>query len=166
MNRNDLYRSFNAVDDDILERSEIDYNTKKRPVCIKLGVLAACLCLMISGIWVTWKTNELENISKNSQEIVQTVILNDEYYHICGEGETKILQECGLPTEISSDLAGNHITYLIFDGNHSYTVSDNQTDIELFSYAPKSNSNIYIVKIYQKYYAAIRHDHNGYHGLK
>ena len=163
MNRNDLYRSINEVDDDILERSETVHKARKSSKWTKWGALAACICLIISGIWVA----QQPNVNKTpSQAMAQTVILNEEYYYICGKGEASILQECGLPTEISSDLAGNHIAYLRYDGNHSYTVSDNQTDVELFSYAPEQNSNIYIVKLGQEYYAAIRHDQNGYHGLK
>ena len=76
------------------------------------------------------------------------------------------MQNCGLPAEISSDLSGDRVAYLSYDGNHSYSVSDKETDIELFSYAPEQNSNIYIVQLGKEYYAVIRHDQNGYHGLK
>ena len=46
MNRNDLYHSFNAVDDDVLERSETAYHSKKKPMWLKWGAIAACLCLV------------------------------------------------------------------------------------------------------------------------
>ena len=43
MNREDLYRSFNNIDDDILERSEAN---KKRLAYTwkKWGAIAACFC--------------------------------------------------------------------------------------------------------------------------
>lgn len=45
MNRKDLYNSFHEVDDDILERSEIASQNKKKPIWLKWGTFAACLCL-------------------------------------------------------------------------------------------------------------------------
>lgn len=48
MNRKDLYNGFNEVDDDILERSETAYRSKKKPVWLKWGAIAACLCLVVS----------------------------------------------------------------------------------------------------------------------
>ncbi len=52
MNRNDLFRAFNDVDDDILERSEAPASRRKSPVLRKWGVLAACLTLFVglSGV--------------------------------------------------------------------------------------------------------------------
>lgn len=49
MNREDLYRSFNNIDDDILERSEV---TKKNSMYIwkKWGVIAACVCIVVIGV--------------------------------------------------------------------------------------------------------------------
>ena len=49
MNREDLYRSFNNIDDDILERSEV---TKKNSMYVwKIwGVIAACVCIVVIGV--------------------------------------------------------------------------------------------------------------------
>lgn len=49
MNREDLYRSFNNIDDDILERSEV---TKKNSMYVwkKWGVIAACVCIVVIGV--------------------------------------------------------------------------------------------------------------------
>lgn len=49
MNREDLYRSFNNIDDDILERSEV--NKKRLPYAWKKwGAIAACLCILVIGV--------------------------------------------------------------------------------------------------------------------
>ena len=48
MNRKDLYNGFNEVDDDILERSETASRSKKKPVWLKWGAIAACLCLIVA----------------------------------------------------------------------------------------------------------------------
>lgn len=49
MNKEDLYRSFNNIDDDILERSEV---TKINSMYAwkKWGVIAACLSLLVIGV--------------------------------------------------------------------------------------------------------------------
>ena len=52
MNRKDLYNGFNEVDDDILERSETVFKNKKKPVWLKWGAMAACLCLVIVGAFM------------------------------------------------------------------------------------------------------------------
>lgn len=64
MNRTDLYRSFNNIDDDILERSEAN---KRKSIYAwkKWGAVAACICLLAIGvinIYNKWENmRELEN---------------------------------------------------------------------------------------------------------
>ena len=49
MNREDLYRSFNNIDDDILERSEA--KKKRLPYAWKKwGAIASCFCLLVIGV--------------------------------------------------------------------------------------------------------------------
>ena len=48
MNRKDLYNAVNEVDDEVLERSETASRNKKKPVWLKWGAIAACLCLIVS----------------------------------------------------------------------------------------------------------------------
>ncbi len=60
MNREDLYKGFIGVDEDILERSEVAAKNKKNTVWlkwVKWGVLAACLCLVVGG--AVWKISKL-----------------------------------------------------------------------------------------------------------
>lgn len=46
MDRKDLYKSFDEIDDDILERSETAASVRKKAVWLKWGAAAACLCLL------------------------------------------------------------------------------------------------------------------------
>lgn len=48
MNRKDLYNAINEVDDDILERSETASRSKRKPMWLKWGTIAACLCLVVA----------------------------------------------------------------------------------------------------------------------
>lgn len=47
MNKNELFRAFESVDDDILERSEAPAARRKLPALGKWGALAACLALAV-----------------------------------------------------------------------------------------------------------------------
>ena len=70
MNREDLYRSFNNIDDDILERSEAN---KKRLSYTwkKWGAIAACLCILVIGAISI--LNNQSGIEMESQMVVHLV---------------------------------------------------------------------------------------------
>lgn len=60
MNKNDLYRAFNDVDDDILERSEETVGRRKVSTYLKWRALAACLALVVglTGIAIAAEARE------------------------------------------------------------------------------------------------------------
>ena len=68
MDRNDLYNSFNEVDDDILERSETASKEKKKLVWLKWAAAVACLCLVV-GISMHMRDRTLLTERKNGREI-------------------------------------------------------------------------------------------------
>ncbi len=90
---------------------------------------------------------------------------NESYYHICGSGESPILKECGLPLEITSDLAGTFISYLEPGSDNTYLFTETDTGTILYEYGPDPNENVYIVLLDRRYFAAIRCDADGHHGL-
>ena len=51
MNKNDLFRAFDELDDDILERSEVSAPRRKVSSLRKWGAVAACLCLAAAGVF-------------------------------------------------------------------------------------------------------------------
>ena len=72
-----------------------------------------------------------------------------------------------MPAEITEALAGDHIGYLVQAEKNTYYVQDHleNGDVELLEYAPQPNSNVYILRLEGRYFAAIRRDSEGYHGL-
>lgn len=139
----------------------LNYKKKaKKPGWIKWGAMAACLCLVVVCAITSYNT-------ENTFDYPETMIYNNAEYVVCGEGEAAILENCGLPVEISADLAGEHICYLIRAEKDKLVVAENATEsqAELFEYAPVPNENIFILCIEGKYYATIRRDSNGYYGL-
>lgn len=80
MNRKDLYQSLNQIDDDILERSEVTVQRKKKSAWLKWGTMAACLTVVaIAGVSIFTGSNtvrtsmggvmrEYKNVSVSSSE--------------------------------------------------------------------------------------------------
>lgn len=54
MNEYDLFRAFEDVDEDILERSEVAATRRRVPTFLKWGAVAACLALVISLAGITF----------------------------------------------------------------------------------------------------------------
>lgn len=128
----------------------------------KIIILAMCLILTVSVAVIG-----LQNHNKKSKCFVPTVLIEDTEYVICGdEGEAEILKNCGLPAKLTADLVGNFVSYLEYDGEHNYTLAENETEISMFEYKPQPNTNVYIVRIDGKYFASVKYYGGGYHGIK
>lgn len=127
-------------------------------------IIISILCLILT---VSVAVIGLQNHNKKSTCYVPTVLIEDTEYVICGdEGEAEILKNCGLPAKLTADLVGNFVSYLEYDGEHNYTLTENETEIPMFEYKPQTNTNVYIVRIDGKYFAAVKYYGNGYHGIK
>ena len=128
----------------------------------KIIILVLCSILTVSVAVVS-----LKNHNKKSTGYVPTVLIGNAQYVICGdEGEAEILKNCGLPAKLTADLVGKFTSYLEYDGEHCYTLTENETEIPMFEYNPQPNTNVYVVRIDGKYYAAVKYDGDGYHGIK
>ena len=44
-----IYQALGEVDDELLERCEVHVAARRRPVWVRLGAMAACLCLVVLG---------------------------------------------------------------------------------------------------------------------
>ena len=139
----------------------VNYTAKKKSnAWVKWASVAACFSIML--VSVVFAVQYFDN---NQFEIPQTVKFNNADYVICGsDGEATILEQVNLPTVLTEDLAGKQIAYLEVD-NNIFSITETVTDFVLYEYAPYPNSNVYIVLIDGNYYAAIRRDANGYHGI-
>ena len=60
MNKNDLFRAFDGVDEDILERSEAPAPRRAMPAFRKWGVLAACMALTVGLVGMAFATEARE----------------------------------------------------------------------------------------------------------
>ena len=161
MKKEQLFEVFGEIDETYVNKAR---QTTKKIVLhawMKWGGIAACLCLVLVCAFVVL------NLDNDAWDYAETVIYNNAKYVICGEGEVSILKECGLPAVITEDLAGKHLAFLEQAEKNTYhiSVSTDDANVTLFEYAPQPNENVYIVCIDGKYFAAIRKDSEGYHGL-
>ena len=138
MNRDDLYRSFGELDDDILERSE----RRKRPMWIKWAALAACLCL-VAGLALPVL------YFKGGQDPVTDIAAleyNGKFYEAVDIPE--VLEKYGLPRKITTDMAGRHLGYLKHNGVNGYECTAMQTDMELYQYAPAVCDGVMVLSMF------------------
>lgn len=147
------------ISDDLVEAAAINKKRKTPASWLRWAAVAACLCIALAGAICIFQN------SNRNQGLALAVEYNGANYAVCGtSGEAAILTACGLPVELTADLAGEFVAYLQFDGVWCYTVSEEETDIVLYRYGPETTENVYILLTDGQYYAAIRRD-TVFHGL-
>lgn len=156
MNRKDLYNGFNEVDDDILERSEMNAKKSKRPAWIKWGAMAACLCLVIGiAIPVLHPKGgpDTQGPYDSPVESIALLYFNGVLYECCDNPQA--LERLGLPSEITAEMAGDHVAYIELGGSVDYQETVSQTDKELFQYAPAPSRAVYVLRDGDNYMAVV-----------
>lgn len=156
MNRKDLYNGFNEVDDDILERSETASRSKKKPVWLKWGAIAACLCLVVSiAIPVLHHKGGpgSQDPIDDFPAVAALLYFNGALYECCDIPQA--LERLGLPSEITPEIAGEHVANIELGGIMDYQETVSQTDKELFQYAPAPSRAVYVLRDGDNYMAAV-----------
>ena len=164
MKNEKMLHAIGQIDDELIYGAVNDVmagQTKKNG-WRKWAAMAACLCLVMAGIFA------VPNLNEGTHDYIETVTYNGAVYAVCGSGEAAILEKCGLPTSLSEALAGNYLGELQreAESEYNYVIGDTQAgSMKIYEYAPAPNENVYILCIDGEYYAAIRKDADGYHGL-
>lgn len=145
-----------------MKKNNISYKTiKNRTFLYKWFILAIFVGLVVISTFLFARR------MNDSKSQAPTVLVDDAEYTICGTvAEATILKGCGLPTELSKELAGAFVAYLNYDGECYYTITENKTNVVMFDFKPEPNENVYILSIEDTYYAAIRKDDKGFYGIK
>ena len=155
MNRKDLYNAVNEVDDDILERSETASRSRKKPVWLKWGAIAACLCLVVSiAIPVLHHKGGPDTQDPyDGLEEIALLYFNGALYECCYNPQA--LERLGLQSEITEDTAGDHVANIELGGIVDYQATASQTDKELFQYAPAPSRAVYVLRDGDNYMAVV-----------
>ena len=164
MKNEKMLHAIGQIDDELIYGAVNDAKAgqQKKRGWHKWAAMAACLCLVVVGALVA------PNLNEGAHDYVETVTYNGAVYAVCGSGEAAILEGCGLPAELSEDLAGDYLGELQrrTENEYNYVIGDDKGGrVQLYEYAPIPNDNVYILCINGEYYAAIRKDVDGYHGL-
>ena len=121
---------------------------KSRPVWMKWGAMAACLCLMLVAS-IPFVSNIYQQ--KDPSYAYDIVEFNGAYYEILDKDNAKILKEYNLPKEITSDMVGDFVGTSLDD-------KGNETKRFMHEYVPYSDAEqkaVYVLKEGEKYSFAL-----------
>ena len=153
MKRDDILDAIGNVDDACVKRAK----EKKNPIMWKRwSAIAACLCLLI-GITISligYQNNKSGHDTTNDESLtVASLEYNGCFYEVVDIPE--VLERYGLPTEITVDMAGEHLAYLQSDGGTGYECTSSKTDIELYQYALAVCEGVYVLRDGDNWYAVL-----------
>lgn len=122
----------------------------------KWVAIAACFALLIA-IGLPIAKDSFVPMDDQILDAIMLIEYDDAYLEILEDKKT--IAKIGLKKEITDNVIGNHIAYLekvIPDAERSnYIVSEEETEIELFEYAPASCKAVKVFKEGNKYYYAV-----------
>ena len=157
-----ILNALEHVDEKYIEDAAPAKQKSKKTVWVRWVAVAACLCLAV-GIAVPRLTDMFHNKGGDPSQthdgpdsLVQEISaleFNGAYYEATDIPEA--LERYGLPTVITENMAGKHLSYLEPNGGAGYKESATETDIELFEYAPASCRGVYVIRDGNKYLAAL-----------
>ena len=130
--------------------------TSRKTISVQrwLPALAACaaLIMMIPVISNIFRNKGGYDGPSDGLKEIKSLEFNGCYYEATDVPEA--LTRYGLPQDLSPELAGEHVSYLVPNGA-GYLESAVKTDIELLNYKPCPCRGVYIVNDQGHYYAAV-----------
>lgn len=173
MNKEHIVDSMGRIDDDMIEAVEAlrQGKAKKKHLWLKWGAIAAAACLTLAVILpfvlnVFGEKGDIDNPDlfddfvdifddpyDDSVHSIAALEYNGCFYEAVDIPD--VLVKYGLPKRITSDMAGEHLSYLESDGGCGYRQTISQTDIELYVYAPKPCRGVYVLRDGDTWYAAL-----------
>ncbi len=173
MNKEHIVDAMGRIDDDMIEAVEAlrQGKAKKKHLWLKWGVIAAAACLTFAVILpfvlnVFGEKGDIDNPDlfddfidvfdapyDDSVHSIAALEFNGCFYEAVDIPE--VLVKYGLPKKITSDMAGEHLSYLESDGGCGYRQTVSRTDIELYTYAPVPCRGVYMLRDGDTWYAAL-----------
>ena len=107
MSKDRVIDSLGRIDDDMIPSVEGLRRKKKRPIWLKWGAVAACLCL---AVIVAIPVFHSRNVHDSDDCLLETAT-----FEYCGGfyevvDIPRVLERYGLPSKITADMAGDHLT--------------------------------------------------------
>lgn len=163
MKNEKLYDGITGIREEIVERADAHvFKKKKRMNWQKWTALAACFCLVVGGVFGASRLGLIKGAGSAAPgdgavaggvQATSVLEYNGCYYEACDT--ERVLEKFGLPSEITASMAGNHLSYLKSDGEAGYETTAQQTNIELYAYAPAPCRGVYVLRDGEHYMAAL-----------
>ena len=169
MKNEKLLNAMGKISDELIEDAAITTGKKRHTVVwVRWAAMVACLCLVASIVIPFLHVKDLpgnqdfflpgnyDSIPPSSYDHVHAIAAleyNGKFYEVVDIPE--VLEKYGLPSEITADMAGEHLSYLKSDGGVSYEYAASDTEIELYQYAPSICDGVYILRDGDTWYAAL-----------
>lgn len=147
MRGKDLLDKMELIDASYVEMA--DKLSQKRSAWVRWCAVAACLCLMATVIIPTIRHKGRSDPAHG----IAALAYNGCIYEAADDPE--VLEKYGLPSRITADMAGEHLSYLESDSGVGYKCTASRTDIELYQYAPSVCDGVYILRDGNRWYAAL-----------
>ncbi|MBQ8995380.1 MAG: hypothetical protein IJ091_06155 [Oscillospiraceae bacterium] len=123
-----------------------------------IAAFAACLIITVSAIplWLLFRpkgasspggsSHNNSGYDNSGESVLEIASLefNGCYYEATDIPEA--LSRYGLPETLTSDLIGEHVSYLVPNGSGGYQESAIPSDIEMFTFAPDPGRAVYIIQ--------------------
>ena len=169
MKNEKLLNAMGKISNELIEDAAITTGKKRHAVVwVRWAAIVACLCLVVSiaisflhikappGNQDFFSPGSYDSIPPGSHDYVHAIAAleyNGKFYEVVDIPE--VLEKFGLPSEITADVAGEHLSYLKSDGGVSYEYAANDTEIELYQYAPSMCDGVYVLRDGDTWYAAL-----------
>lgn len=113
---------------------------------VKWGALASCLCLVVCLYIPFARLTARLTQDKLPTDDIQIIVYNNSYYEVCDV--KSVLKRLGIKESITGTDAGEFVTYLkkkTPGGKSEYVVTEETSDIILYSYAEVPCEGVYII---------------------
>ena len=146
-----MAEAMSYIDDDLVSGA-ITCARKKKSGWLRWGAMAACLCLVVS-IAIPVLHHKGGPDTHDPVQAIAALEYNGKFYEAVDIPE--VLEKYGLPSKITADMAGEHMSYLKSDGGAGYECTASKTNMELYQYAPSVCDGVYVLRDGDTWYAAL-----------
>lgn len=148
-----LLEAIGGIDEKFIEEATPKKAMDPKRKWLRYGIVAACFLIVLAIPYynIVLKGASAEMTGNNNPDVLKMVDYNNAYYEICED--KKFLERNGLPEEVTPDVIGAHVAYLIeINENTYYEEIRTESGCELFEYAPQPCEGVYILRDGENYH--------------
>lgn len=149
-----LLRLFNDIDEKHIEEA-VPTAKKARRRWVKWAALAACLCLILVGVFAIEKAKTPVLTPESSSASGVAILYRDKTYIALISPEER--KAVGLPETVTEDVIGEHLAFMKLDGGVAdYVEASGETDIELYACTVNTTREVLILRDGEAFWPIVR----------